>query len=140
VKINQKVCICGHELSEHDKKVCYAIPDHDCLCQKETKEKIKKILQLQKKSKLSYKERKELDKLLEDIIVFYDPKKKVFTISGGGIVTLWFRNLPKKSDLRKNVDWELRRIEAFEKRFNIKFSCRFGVDNVKMKQSNRVKK
>lgn len=92
-----------------------------------TNNNVERILELKRKEetyrKLGHKERKELQQLIDDEVVFYDPVKERITISGGGIVSLWLRHVNGNKKWQKDTDPTVPKIKDFEKHFKLRLSC-----------------
>lgn len=96
--------------------------------EKERRIKIRRFKELDKKQKLTWKEIQERERLIDDIVVFYDSKRHRTHISGGGIVSLWLRYIEGNKKWKKKKDETVEPILNFEKKYNVKLSCK-DLDN-----------
>ncbi len=90
--------------------------------------KIKRIIELNNKKKLKPTERKEYDRLLDEVIVFYNSKKHQTTISGGGLVSLWLRYVEGNKKWKQGKDETIKPILEFEKEYKVRLYCN-DIDN-----------
>ena len=91
-------------------------------------EKIKRIIELDQKTKLKPTEKRERENLIDDIVILYNPRKHHTTISGGGIVSLWFRHVEGNKKWKKGNDETIKPILGFEKKYKVKLFCK-DLDN-----------